>query len=374
MPLGLPWVLKLWSFSWSCSERCALLKIYKLSSRKCSYNLKACTGVYNYSGLSVGAHSPPHKQFTCACWHTSTACRVMLTARGCQPRMPGSQTKTHKIQEFFLSQWKAWCSLTLRLLVFFFPAVFSSMSRTVLAFYPRININFPTTCWGHPPTEVTSANQLCVSDRLVGQSSQHISLLNCRSCLLALCWYSQPVNRSNWQNVVQLPRQSDTVPRLCLLVSIEYTEVCDFIRYWHKHVSLRQIVSLMGLSANSTVMLLKVTEFVTCFLNERLIVRVLQHLYTSMKTHTHQYRHTNNEWKKGQESNLVYLWVREAFFAVLVDWSDLDGCFTAVFADKCVRVQVCLCVFFHFSTILKLLENCTFYWTHHLTARFINLL
>lgn len=142
-------------------------------------------------------------QLAVSCWQPEVIIAV------CLPRMPGSQTKTHKIQEFFLSQWKAWCSLTLHLLVFFFPAVFSSICSTALAFYLRININFPTTCWGHPPTEVTSANQLCVSDRLVGQSSQHISQLNCRSCVLALYWCSQPVNRSNWQNVIQLPRQSD---------------------------------------------------------------------------------------------------------------------------------------------------------------------
>lgn len=100
----------------------------------------------------------------------------------------------------------------------------------------------------------------------------------------------------------------------------------------------------MGLSANSTVMLLKVTEFITCFLNERLIVRVLQHLYTSMETHTHQYRHTNNERKKGQESNLVYLLVREAFFAVLVDWNDLDG--SPLFLQTSVCVCKYVCVYF----------------------------
>lgn len=103
----------------------------------------------------------------------------------------------------------------------------------------------------------------------------------------------------------------------------------------------------MGLSANSTVMLSKVTEFITCFLNEILIVRVLQHLYTSMKTHTHQYRQTNNERKKGQESNLVYLLVREAFFLLFLligmIWMDASPLFLQT--SVCVCKYVCVYFF-----------------------------
>lgn len=60
-----------------------------------------------------------------------------------------------------------------------------------------------------------------------------------------------------------------------------------------------------------------------------MIAAVLLNLYTSTNIHR------NNERKKGQENELVYLLVKEVCFAVLVDWNDLDGCFT-VYVNKCV--------------------------------------
>lgn len=44
-----------------------------------------------------------------------------------------------------------------------------------------------------------------------------------------------------------------------------------------------------------------------------------------------------------REQSCLFVSEGSPFFAVPVDWNDLDGCFTAVFAIKCVHVQVCAC-------------------------------
>lgn len=85
---------------------------------------------------------------------------------------------------------KTWHSLIYKLSSSssFIPAVFSSVLLS-----------------GHPPPPVTSASQLCVRDGFVGQSSQHISHVICRSgtSLLALQLDGQPVSHSNRQPVSQ---------------------------------------------------------------------------------------------------------------------------------------------------------------------------
>lgn len=94
-----------------------------------------------------------------------------------------------------------------------------------------------------------------------------------------------------------------------------------------------------------TLLLLQVQTI--CFLDETLIVALLSHLCRSAN------RHTNNC------SDLL---VKEVCFAVLVCWNDLEG------------FSVVLCFLCCFSTMLKLLEICIYYWINNITAWCISLL
>lgn len=166
----------------------------------------------------------------------------MLAARGyysCLTAQDAWVEDRHtQIQVMFLHHRKTQCSLFLWLVLStssspsFFLAVFSSMSSSALAIYLHISILLPTSLSGHPPTEVTSANQLRVSDQLVGQSSQHISQLICRSevSLLAFQLDGQPVTQSNRQLVIEVACQSDMQTVSCMTFTA--AALCHHFLLW----------------------------------------------------------------------------------------------------------------------------------------------